>query len=54
MGDQATGFTFGTTLADPDIGSSLHKRYDVLANSGSGSDRVAFMDNQRVEVETLS
>ena len=49
-GSQTTAYTYGTTLDDSDIASSLLKVADVLPDSVGGSDQVSFAYNRQGEV----
>jgi len=45
-GNQVTSYTYGTTLAESQIASSMLKRFDILPDSSGGSDQIAYTYNR--------
>lgn len=53
-GNQTTRYTYGTTLGDSDIASSLLKRADDYPDSVDASDQVKFSYNRQYQVTTTA
>ena len=53
-GDQVTQYSYGTTLSDSDLASSLLKRFEILPDSTGGSDQIAFAYNRQAEVKQMT
>ena len=52
-GNQTTQYTYGTTLSDSDIASSLLKRKEIYPDSADSDDEIRFKYNRRGEVKEV-
>jgi hypothetical protein len=53
-GNQTTIYQYGTTLTESAVASGLLKRYEVLPDSASGSDRKAFTCSRQSQTTTFA
>ena len=53
-GNQVTSYTYGTTLAESQVASSLLKRFEIMPDSSGGSDQVAYTYNRLGQATSIT